>query len=226
MEEANVGLAQKSELMDRLNSDIKKADVSSLNFDSEHQILTLQVSDIQWDQAVTGVSCDVWTGEEKQNLRTYQGQLQEMGSYMLKIPLGDFENQPGIYSVSVRLELEDGSVAAIGDDKIEIRQERDRTPSASVVATPYDFLSGKLILQITNLQGCEEAVQIHCSVWSAVDRSDLQWYDAVKMEDGSYQAEIFGEDFGYRHAAYTIHVYAVDSAGNETMIGGCYAEMN
>lgn len=226
VEASNAGLAQKSELMDQLNSDINKADVSALHYDPESQTLSLNVSGIQWDQTVTGLSCQVWTGEEKQDLRTYQGQLREDGSYALEIPLEDFGSQPGAYSLSLSLELEDGSTAAIGDDKIEISPEDSETPSAAVTAVPYDFLAGKLTLQITNLQNCGDFTAIRCAVWSAVDRSDLQWYDAVEQEDGSYQAEIFGEDFGYRHAAYTIHVYGVDSAGTETMIGGCHAEMN
>ena len=224
--EANAGLAQKSELMDRLNSDINKAEVSAVSYNQEQQALTLTVSGVHWNQTVTGAGCEVWLGEEKQSSHTYRGESREDSTYYLEIPLSDFENKMGTYSISVYLELEDGSSVRIGDDRIEVTADESREPSASVTAAPYDFLSGKLTLQITNLQGCGEFSGIRCAVWSDADRSDLQWYDAVENGAGSYQAEIYGEDFNFRHAAYTIHVYAVDNTGKETMIGGCHAEMN
>lgn len=61
--EANAGLAQKSELMDRLNSDINKAEVSAVSYNQEQQALTLTVSGVHWNQTVTGAGCEVWLGK-------------------------------------------------------------------------------------------------------------------------------------------------------------------
>ena len=226
VESVNEGLSQKSALMEELSSSINKADVSAIEYDSAGGSLSLTAENIQWDQEIRGVECQVRLGQESQEILYYSGDPRQEDSYYIEIPLSDFGSQPGIYYVDTYLQLEDGKKELLKSDSIEIKDETENTEetnpaAAAVISTiPYDFQTGKFTVEIGGTFS-DDIIGIKCAVWAEEDQSDLLWYDAVNAGENNYTAEVYGVDFNYKNAVYNIHVYGVNGENALILLGAC-----
>lgn len=92
--------------------------------------------------------------------------------------------------------------------------------TADITADAYNYKTGKFIVYISNIQSEKEIQAIRCAVWPDGDQSKMIWYDTNPTGEGSYQCDIFADDFGFQRGIYDIHVYAVDTEGNDYLIDG------
>ena len=227
LEEIDRGLAQKSALMDELWTGINRATVSDVEYDSVQQTATLVVSDIQWDTEIESVQCAVWTDADQRNLKWYNGEQQENGEYVVKVPLTDFGELTESYSFAIYLKTADEEMSLVGSKTLEIDNNKaeeqliDMAASAYITTIPYDFRTGKFEIQISGVTGVENLTSIQCAVWSDEAQEDLKWYTAESQEDGSYIAEVYASDYYFKEADYSILVYAADNADQLFFLGAC-----
>lgn len=102
----------------------------------------------------------------------------------------------------------------------EETEEETTVVSADVIVSEYNFETGELPVTISNIQGAEKGIQaMNIAVWTAEDQSDLQWIQAVRLEDGSYYVPVNVPNFDYKTGAYYVDAYLVDDDGAQQMIG-------
>lgn len=102
----------------------------------------------------------------------------------------------------------------------EEQQEQQVQITADVTAESYNYKTGKFTVKVSNIQSGKEIQSVLCAVWPEGDQSKMKWYETNPAGDGSYQCNVFASDYGYQRGIYNIHVYAMDTEGNEYLICG------
>lgn len=127
--------------------------------------------------------------------------------------------------ISKRSELMDQLTEGISmqneePENAEAAEEQPVQITADVFAEAYNYKTGKFTVSVSNIQSDIEIQSVLCAVWPQGDQSKIKWYETNPAGDGSYQCSVFASDFGYQRGVYEIHVYAMDTSGNEYLICG------
>jgi len=228
--EANRGLSQKSELIENLVSNMNSAEVKISPYDSVKREVVVTVDDIQWNEEITGIKCAVWSDPEQKDLIWYDGIQQSPDSYIITIPFEDFLYRNGTYIIHIYIERGDAMSVLLSSDSVDIidsveeslnvqPQPEISTVSAELWTSTYDYRTGKFDVNIQNVFANRGISTFRCAVWAEEDQSDLRWYEAMNVGNGSYSVNVFARDFDYNEALYNIHVYAIDNAGDAILVG-------
>lgn len=98
-------------------------------------------------------------------------------------------------------------------------QHPEETSVTAVVAvSPYNYRVGRFDIDIEALPTEEGFQAVRCAVWSLEDQSDLHWYDAQQLEDGSYTVSVFASTYQFRTGIYQIHTYGVRQDGSQVIL--------
>lgn len=230
----NNELAKKSKTMEKLTEDIDtlSAEVVANPYNEDTGYLEVFVKDIQWTQKIQAMWCGVWVEEDRSDEKWYQGELQRDGSYMVKIPLEDYDYKKGPYQIFAYASHKSGVLVYAGSTKTQIDTEFENQQkemdaiTANIEVTPYNYKRGRFEVNVSDVNSNEDIQAIRCAVWSKDDQSDLRWYEAEKLDEITYQMKVWARDFGYKKSTYQIHVYAIDVDGNTEIIGETQGEIN
>lgn len=126
----------------------------------------------------------------------------------------DYENQ----ELEKRSELLD-RLANINEDSPELLAREGKIPTANVEVGAYQSDSGVLPLTVTNIENIQEDIQsVMVAVWSSEDQSDLQWIPLEGDEQNGYSVNIDMATFDFKTGLYNLHIYFVDSNGQQCML--------
>lgn len=126
----------------------------------------------------------------------------------------DYENQ----ELEKRSELLD-RLANIDEESPELLAREGKTPTADVEVGAYQSASGVLPLTVTNIENIQEDIQsMMVAVWSSEDQSDLQWISLEGDEQNGYSVNIDMATFDFKTGLYNLHIYFVDSNGQQCML--------
>ena len=126
----------------------------------------------------------------------------------------DYENQ----ELEKRSELLD-RLANINEDSPELLAREGKIPTADVEVGAYQSDSGVLPLTVTNIENIQEDIQsVMVAVWSSEDQSDLQWIPLEGDEQNGYSVNIDMATFDFKTGLYNLHIYFVDSNGQQCML--------
>lgn len=126
----------------------------------------------------------------------------------------DYENQ----ELEKRSELLD-RLANIDEESPELLAREGKTPTADVEVGAYQSASGVLPLTVTNIENIQEDIQsMMVAVWSSEDQSDLQWISLEGDEQNGYSVNIDMATFDFKTGLYNLHIYFVDSSGQQCML--------
>ena len=223
----NNELSKKSQLMDSLTEDIinVEADISLNRFDTDTDSFQVVVRNVRWNQEVSSILGGVWTREDQKDLKWYESEPQEDGSYIITVPIADYDYKEGTYIIHVyatnvtgtRLYI-DGISQTVGAGSYSKEEPEAQNVTADVVVEPYNYKLGKYEVKINNIASDADVQSIRCAVWSEEDQSDMKWYEAKKTSDGTYVASVWARDFQYKETTYNVHVYAIDGEGQTNII--------
>lgn len=105
------------------------------------------------------------------------------------------------------------------DSELLLRRE-GKLPKANITAGIYQYESGILPVTVTDILNVPEEVEtVMLAVWTEENQSDLQWLQMEMSDDGSYSVNINVPNFDYKVGEYYIHVYVVDSSGEQYLVG-------
>lgn len=126
----------------------------------------------------------------------------------------DYENQ----ELEKRSELLD-RLANINEDSPELLAREGKIPTANVEVGAYQSDSGVLPLTVTNIENIQEDIQsVMVAVWSSEDQSDLQWIPLEGDEQNGYSVNIDMATFDFKTGLYNLHIYFVDSNGQQCIL--------
>lgn len=103
---------------------------------------------------------------------------------------------------------------------VEEKKKKSESASAMLVVDNYDYITGVLPLYISEIDDRGKGISaINVAVWVSEDQSDIQWMQAVPVDDGNYIMNINVPGFDYKTGEYKIEVYLVDKNGEQYLLG-------
>ena len=224
----NEGLATKSDLMTKLTEGIDKdyAGLEIGKYDEENQSVEVDAIDVTLPANSKGLILYVWPDSNEEMRQAYTMEAEEGGSFSFVIPLADFGNMNGSYTIHLYSDglARDTFLAAtkmvIDDPNAEegiYLVDADTT----VQISPYDYSTGYFAIEILNVP--KDTVQLSVAVWVKNDQSDLKWYDGSRDEFGVYTIFIPASEFGTLGVDYNIHCYVANVTGETSMLAAVSA---
>lgn len=112
-------------------------------------------------------------------------------------------------------------IADLDEDTEEIlRRDGKLDPVAEIMVGDYENTTGTFPIEVKNMENVPgDVTTVLAAVWASEDQSDLQWIQLEDYGDGSYAVEINMAGFNYVPGVYQIHIYVIDSAGNQYVVG-------
>ena len=102
-ENLNRELTKKSEVMEKLTEDIitVTADLSIEGDAEDTGTFEVMVQNLECGREIKEIKGCVWTDEEKKDQQWYDGEKKPDGSYVISVPVADFNYKSGIYNLSL-----------------------------------------------------------------------------------------------------------------------------
>ena len=72
---------------------------------------------------------------------------------------------------------------------------------------------------VYNIANDDSIASVTAAVWHNEDQSDLQWVELPQNEDGTYSTNVNIANFNFVLGEYHIHVYAVNTDGQQYFLG-------
>ncbi len=160
----------------------------------------------------------VWAEQNGQDdLKWYQAQPMSDGSYLCDISVGN-HGQTGNYIVHAYVERSDGALFLLGQTNFQVTSI-PRVSARSVTASNYNASNGSFQVWVQGIQSFSGVRQVQIPVWCSSDQSDIRWYVANRMSDGSYMAEVSIANHGYHAGRYQAHAYVLENTGTLSLVG-------
>lgn len=197
--------------------------LSASDFDGTQRLFRLALS----QNAVSDVSralFAVWAEENGQDdLKWYQPQQMSDGSYLCDIRVSN-HGQTGNYIVHAYVERTDGAKILLGQTTFQVTSVPK--VSAQVSVSNYNASSGSFQVWVQGIQSFAGVKQVQIPVWCAGDQSDIRWYVANRMSDGSYMAEVNTANHGHHAGRYQIHAYVLENNGGLSFVGAASQDVS
>lgn len=191
--------------------------LSATDLDGTSRIFRLALSQTSVSD-VSRTLFAVWGEQNGQDdLRWYQAQRMSDGSYLCDISVSN-HGQVGGYIVHAYVERTDGALFLLGQTSFRVAS----IPAASarsVTVSNYNASSGTFQVWVQGIQSYAGINQVRIPVWCSGDQSDIRWYIANRMSDGSYMAEVSTANHGYHVGRYQVHAYILENNGVQTFVG-------
>lgn len=164
----------------------------------------------------------VWGDQGGQNdLKWYRADEMMDGSYLCDVPVSN-HGETGSYTVHAYVESTDGYLYMMGDTGFQVAEMQQPSYEAyarNVTAANYSASGGSFQVWVQGVQAASGVSQVQIPVWCSADQSDIQWYIADRMSDGSFMAEVSAANHGYHTGRYQVHAYVLENNGTLTFVG-------
>ena len=92
-------------------------------------------------------------------------------------------------------------------------------PTGEIAVGEYDYHTAALPVIAYNIENDDSIASVTAAVWCNEDQSDLQWVELPQNEDGTYSTDVNIANFNFVLGEYHIHVYAVNTDGQQYFLG-------
>ena len=92
-------------------------------------------------------------------------------------------------------------------------------PTCEIAVGDYDYHTAALPVIAYNIENDDSIASVTAAVWHNEDQSDLQWVELPQNEDGTYSTNVNIANFNFVLGEYHIHVYAVNTDGQQYVLG-------
>ena len=152
------------------------------------------------------VSFAVWSNDKGQDdLRWYQANKQ--GEVV-----ANYNNHRsyGVYNIHVYHD-KNGKLEGLGTTTITVAKPAVTTNIAKTGDNEYTVTIKNVPYYISS---------VHVPVWTAKNnQDDINWYEARKVSDKTYQAKIFLKNHRFENGLYNVHIYGKSRLENNKLIG-------
>ena len=91
--------------------------------------------------------------------------------------------------------------------------------TGEIAVGEYDYHTAALPVIVYNIANDDSIASVTAVVWHNEDQSDLQWVELPQNEDGTYSTNVNIANFNFVLGEYHIHVYAVNTDGQQYFLG-------
>ena len=110
-------------------------------------------------------------------------------------------------------------LADIDENSEELLLRQGKVPTGEIAVGEYDYHTAALPVIVYNIANDDSIASVTAAVWHNEDQSDLQWVELPQNEDGTYSTNVNSANFNFVLGEYHIHVYAVNTDGQQYFLG-------
>lgn len=182
----------------------------TIDTDGKEKQYKVNVKFADMPSEVEEVQVPTWTKADQSDIIWYNAKKVSDGTWQATINVSDYK-VAGNYNVHVYAKLFGGIMERLGVTSFSVTN-----PSLTVSTTDYNQSTGTFDVVIKNVVSPSGVSMIQVPVWCASNQSDINWYNAVKQNDGSYKVTVNIANHNYAIGDYKIHTYL--TTGNGMMV--------
>lgn len=183
---------------------------------------TVTVSNAGISGGIKSLSMAVWSKIGGQDdLMWYTATKKSEGIWTTDIPIINHK-AAGLYYVDVYAKNSLGNSVYLGGTTFEVSSAQVSSISISNVNAGI----GKFDVIVSGISTVSGIYSVQVPVWSKSDQSDLVWYSATRMSDGSYVANVNLAKHNYNYGKYYADVYVISGNGISQYVGGRNVTIN
>ena len=110
-------------------------------------------------------------------------------------------------------------LADIDENSEELLLRQGKVSTGEIAVGEYDYHTAALPVIVYNIANDDSIASVTAAVWHNEDQSDLQWVELPQNEDGTYSTNVNIANFNFVLGEYHIHVYAVNTDGQQYVLG-------
>ena len=175
----------------------------------------LAIGSLEGSNQASQVRFAVWSQQGGQDdLRWYQA-VKKNGTWSYTVKVSDHKTY-GAYAVHCYGVNSSGKLYYITAASFTVDK-----PSAGKITMDFpDSSQGNFNVQIPNLSAPAGLTKVEVAVWSAANQSNLVWYTAADLGNGTWQASGSLAKHKNQSGTYSCHVYVTDGNGIKSYVGG------
>ena len=191
------------------------------NANSNQTKYSLVASGVGMAGGVKSLRFAVWSQEKGQDdLIWYNATNTRPGTWAVDMTVANHKTS-GLYYVDVYVQSTAGKSIYLGGTTFKVS-----APAASAVKlVNYNKTSGTFGVQVNGVQSMAGIASVKVAVWSALDQSDLVWYDAAVASSGTYQISADIRKHKNHTGIYYADAYITDKNGIRVYVGGVTCSM-
>ena len=191
------------------------------NYDDEKGTFEVVVSDIVSPSGVDRVQVPVWCASDQSDIRWYDAEKQNDGSYKAKISTANHNFATGTYQVHVYVTTKNGLTQGVvaGTQNVSL-------PDMEIIAEDTTGEEMTYKVQATNVGLLGVVKNVMFATWSEQGgQDDLVWYTGHKNADGNWEAAIDIRNHK-TPGAYKVDVYYTLANGVMKSLGSAFFEVS
>ncbi len=194
--------------------------VSSYDTQSQSgQEFILIAENAPYGKRVTGVRFGVWrTGLS--DLKWFSAFKDDTGRWLAPLSVSSY-NSAGTYYVNCYLDFADGTSANVGSTIFKVQDISGKSLDVKNV----DEANGKFTVEVSGVTAPSGVKEVKIPVWCG-DQSNLVWYTAKKVKEGTYSIDVDVANHKNALGTYQIHVYVYANNGLSANIGQTWVDMS
>ena len=179
---------------------------------------TVTVSGINAPAGVKTIQLPTWSANGGQDdIIWYEASKSSEGTYQVVVNIKDHKKDTGEYKIHCYGTDSHGKQAFLGSIVVNIPSLASM--SAQNVTTS-EINDGKFTVTVTGINAPEGIKLIQIPTWSANGgQDDIIWYNAKRVDDATYVAEINIGNHKNDTGEYFSHVYGIDNNNKNTLLG-------
>ncbi len=196
--------------------------VNTSDYDESNGTFRAWVQGVQSSSGISQVQIPVWCADDQSDIKWYDAARMSDGSYMAEVSIANHGNHTGTYQIHAYVRENNGAFNIVGATTQQVSASTAGTTSTgnvTVTTTDYNASNGTFRAWVRGAQSSSGIRQVQIPVWCADDQSDIKWYDASRMSDGSYMAEVSIANHGNHTGTYQIHAYVRENNGAFNIVG-------
>lgn len=198
------------------NMYMKYTSLSAQDTDKTERSYRITLKGLDVPAGEKGVSFAVWGNVSGQNdIRWYKGTKNSDGSYSYTMKIQSHK-ELGKYNVHAYYTTKANTQICVGGTSFSVK----RTPTAMVSTSNVNGTKGSFTVTVSGVTAPSGIARVQIPVWCASDQSDIRWYDAIKVREGVYTANVSVGNHGHHFGNYKIHVYVTMGNGIMVNTGG------
>lgn len=167
--------------------------------------------DVQTTQKIQKIYVPVWCAENQSDIKWYQAEKQDDGSYLAKINISNHHYHRGLYKIHTYVYLQNNNepVFVVGNNLLF----NEYADELTAITENYNNKMGSIDIRV-HAKSIYGINKVYVPVWSKNDQSDIKWYEGERQSDGSYLVHMKIGNHAFNRGSYHMHVYAYNGINN------------
>lgn len=197
--------------------DVSKNSIVSfdiLNIDESSGTFEVVISGVEAKSGIANVQVPVWHMSDQSDIKWYQAECQDDGTYRTKVYMSNHNCAVGTYNVHAYVSSQNGLQSFVGKKTQEMS-----LPDMDFSVIDNDRKETNYTALLTNISALGVVRNVEFPTWSDKDgQDDIIWYQGIQTSPGTWKADINIRDHRST-GTYQTHVYVTLSNGLRMFFG-------